>query len=243
MTAEHVAARMECCPILLGFRYRSGSRALLQADNVDWYSHPTETGAVYAAVTPFAPLQLDLLDLEPIPEHLFTSAGRTGKASYGVGDEIAAIGVFTRFSYIEDPHLPIVRTGTLAMLPTLPISVKNFEPMEAYIAEIEGLSGSPIWMRPTALNAAQKNEDGEKPSVPFDGDTDMVLLGLLHGRWEIPKEAMQGQSAHYTENMISGMSIIVPVHKIPEVINQPELAGMRKKNDENIAKKSNSAGS
>jgi len=53
---------------------------------------------------------------------------------------------------------------------------------------------------------------------------------------------MEGLSAQYTEEMVSGMSIIVPAHKILEVINQPELEAMRTK-DEMIAKKSSSAGS
>ena len=243
VTAKHLAERMACCPIIMGFSYRDGSKALLEADNVHWYAHPTEASAVDAAVTPFAPAQWDLLDLEPVPEHLFTSSERMRKASIGVGDEISAIGVFTRFSY-EDRHLPIVRTGNLAMLPTLRIPVKNFEPMEAYVAEIEGLSGSPIWVRPTSyFNASQKDGDREKPSVPFNDDRDMIFLGLLRGRWEVPEGAMQGQTAQYTKNMTSGMSIIVPAHKILEVINQPELAAMRKKNDGKIAKKSSPAGS
>jgi hypothetical protein len=235
VTAKSVAEKMECCPMIMGFSYKDGSKALLEADNVHWYSHPTEAGAVDAAVAPFAPAQWDLLDLEPVPEHLFASGERMRKASIGVGDEITAIGVFTRFSY-EDRHLPIVRTGNLAMLPTLHIPVKDFEPMEAYVAEIEGLTGSPIWARPTAyFNPSQKDGGEEKPSVPSNGDTDMIFLGLLHGPWEVSKWAMEGQNAQYTENMISGMSIIVPAHKILEVINQAELATMRKKNDEKIS--------
>jgi hypothetical protein len=43
--------------------------------------------------------------------------------------------------------------------------------------------------------------------------------------------------------MISGTSVIVPARKILEVINQPELAAMRTRNDEKIAKRSSSAGS
>jgi hypothetical protein len=243
VTAKHLAERMECCPIIMGFSYRDGSKALLEEDSVHWYAHPTEARAVDVAVTPFPPAQRDLLDFEPVPEHLFTSGERMRKASIGVGDEITAIGVFTRFSY-EDRHLPIVRSGNLAMLPALRIPVQHFEPMEAYVAEIEGLSGSPVWVRPTDyFHAAQKDGGEVKPSVPFNGDTDVIFLGLLHGRWAISQEAMEGQSAQYTEKMISGMSIIVPAHKILEVINQPELAAMRAKNDEKIAKKSSSAGS
>ena len=224
VTAKHLAERMECCPIIMGFSHKDGSKALVEADDVRWYAHPTEAGAVDVAVTPFAPAQRDLLDLEPIPEHLFSSDESMRQASPGVGDEITAIGMFTRFSY-EDRHMPIVRTGHLAMLPTLRIPVKNFEPMEAYVAEIEGLSGSPLWVRPTAS---------------FN-DTDIIFLGLLHGRWEIGERAMQGLSAQYTKNMTSGMSIIVPAHKILEVINQPELAAMRKKKDEKPAKRISSA--
>jgi hypothetical protein len=241
VTAKHLAERMECCPIIMGFNHRDSSKALLEEDSVHWYVHPTEASAVDVAVTPFASAQRDLLDLEPVPEHLFTSGERMRKAPIGVGDEITAIGMFTRFSD-EDRHLPIVRTGHLAMLPTLRIPVKNFEDMEAYVAEIEGLSGSPVWVRPTDyFNAAQKDGGEEKPPVPFNGDTDVMFLGLLHGRWAVSEEAIEGQSAQYTEKMVSGMSIIVPAHKILEVINQPELAAMRTKKDEKMAKKSSSA--
>jgi hypothetical protein len=249
VTAKHLADRMSCCPAVIGFNYTDGSKALFEANNLHWYAHPTQANAVDAAVTPFAPAQWDidpatrpagLLDVEPVPEHLFISAERMRTISIEVGDEITAIGVFTRFSY-EDRHLPIVRTGNLAMTPAIPVPVKNFEPMEAYVAEIEGLSGSPIWVRsPAYLSADQKvglgDEAGQRTSVPSSNDTDMFFLGLLHGRWEVPKEAMEGQSAQYTQAMTSGMSIIVPAYKILEVINGPELAALRLKNDQTATK-------
>jgi len=88
----------------MGFSYRDGSKALLEADSVHWYAHRTEASAVDVAVTPFASARRDLLDLEPVPEHLFTSDQRIRNASIGVGDEITTVGVFTRFSY-EDKRL------------------------------------------------------------------------------------------------------------------------------------------
>jgi hypothetical protein len=60
----------------------------------------------------------------------------------------------------------------------------------------------------------------------------MFFVGLLHGRWELPKDAMEGRTAQYAQNLTSGMSIIVPAHKILEVINGPELAALRLKNDQ-----------
>lgn len=242
VTAKHLADRMECCPIIMGFNYRDGSKALLEEDSVHWYAHPTEARAVDVAVTPFASAQQDLLDLEPIPEHVFASGERIREASIRIGDEITAIGVFTRFSH-EDRHLPIIRTGHLAMLSSTRIPARNFEPMEAYVAEIEGLSGSPVWVRPADYsNVAQKNGAKQKPPIPFNGDTDVIFLGMLRGQWAISKAVMEGLSAQYAEKMISGMSLIVPAHKILEVINQPELAAMRTNNDEKAAKKFSTGG-
>lgn len=219
VTARHLARRMECCPIIMGFNYKDGSKALLEADDVHWYVHPTESDAVDAAVTPFAPSQLNLLDIEPVSVHLFASAESVRNGSIEVGDGITAISEFTRFAYQEDRHLPIARTGTLAMLPALRVPVKGFDPMDAYIGEIEGLSGSPVWARPTASS----------------GESNPILLGVLHGRWEIAAGAMKGLSAQYTEKMTSGMSVIVPAHKILEVINQPKLAALREKGGEKKA--------
>lgn len=251
VTAKHVAEDLECCPIVMGFSYKDGSKAILEADSLHWYTHPTEADAVDVAVTPFETENLrvygqpadgsadvaltpqwDLLDGEPIPQHQFASQEILRNSSIAVGDEISASGVFTRFSW-EDRHLPIVRTGHLAMLPTVPIPVRNFEPMEAYVAEIGGLNGSPVWARAaSSFNPAQKERIEAKPSPPFNGDTELIFLGLLHGPWEVPKHAIEGLSTRYTEDMSAGMSIVVPAHKILEVIHQPELAALRKKNDD-----------
>lgn len=215
VTAKHLAERMECCPIIMGFSYKDGSKALLEADDVHWYVHPTESGAVDAAITPFAPSQWNLLGIEPVPTDLFASSEKVRGGSIGVGDEITAITEFTRFTFGEDRHMPIIRTGHLAMLPALPLPVKSFDPMEAYVGEIEGLSGSPVWTRPTASS----------------GEPNPILLGLLHGQWEIAAGAVRGLSAQYTSKITSGMSLIVPAHKILEVINQPELVALREKGD------------
>lgn len=239
VTSKSVAERMDCCPILIGLNYKDGRKAILEADTLPWYFHPTETIAVDAAVTPFAATNWDLLDIEPVPERLFASGEMTRNGSIAVGDEITAVSAFTRFSWEDDRHFPIVRTGHLSMIPTLRLPVRHSEPMDAYVAEIAGLSGSPIWTQPTAgLYTAQKEDGQTNPSPQLDDGANVIFLGLLHGTWEVPDGAMKGQTAPYTKNMTSGMSIIVPAHKILEVINQPELASLRKKNDEQTPMKS-----
>jgi hypothetical protein len=145
-----------------------------------------------------------------------------------VGDEIIVIGLFTAFSG-ENRHFPIARIGNLAMLPTEPIPVKDFEPMEVYWAEgrsIGGLSGSPVFVRQT-VNTTIPDRSGKK--LPFAGTGTIYFLGLLHGHWDIPKSLGNITQAE-TINM--GVSIIVPAHKIWEVVNQHDLAEQRTLEDE-----------
>src|SRR5437879_13372135 len=74
--------------------------------------------------------------------------------------------------------------------------------------------------------------DGKTP-LAFAATGAIFLLGLMHGHWDLPKgfsSLIQGE----TTNM--GISIVVPAHKIMEILNHPELVDMRKKTDEEIAK-------
>ena len=233
VTAKHVAEKLEACPFIVGFNHKDGSKAEIDADEVKWYYHPTEPNAVDAAVTPFAPTQYNLLDLELVPEEFFTTPEVIRKACIGIGDEITTVGLFTRFSG-KDRNFPIARTGNLAMLPTERIPVKKFDPMEAYLAEgrsIGGLSGSPAWVRQTAYMTLTQ---GKTNPIPFCGGSDIYFLGLLHGHWDVPEDVMSRAGVEYAEAVNMGISIIVPAHKILEIIYQSELVAMRKKNDDGI---------
>jgi len=230
VTAKHVAEKLEDCPFVIGFNSKDGRKAVMDADGVKWYYHPTEPNAVDAAATPFATAQYESLDLELIAEHQFATPEVMREACIGIGDEIVAIGLFTRFSGTNQ-HFPIVRTGNLAMLPGERIPVKGFEPMEACLVEgrsIGGLSGSPVWVRQT-VNFGMKDDKGN--FFPFSGLGQGYFLGLMHGHWEVPATFENTEGA---EAVNMGVSIVVPARKILEVINHPELVAMRKKNDEAI---------
>ena len=230
VTAKHVAEKLEDCPFVIGFNSKDGKKAVMDADDVRWYYHPTEPKAVDAAVTPFGTAQYESLDLELIAEHQFATPDVIKESCIGIGDEIVAIGLFTRFSGAHQ-HFPIVRTGNLAMLPAERIPVKGFDPMEAYLVEgrsIGGLSGSPVWVRQT-VNFGMKDDKGK--FFPFSGLGHGYFLGLLHGHWEVPATFENTEGA---EAVNMGVSIVVPARKILEVINHPELVAMRKKRDAEI---------
>jgi hypothetical protein len=118
------------------------------------------------------PVDYNILDVEWIhyPE-MFATPEVIEREGIGIGDEIAIIGLFTRFSG-KGRHFPIARIGNLAMLPTERIPVGGFAPMEAYLAEgrsIGGLSGSPVYVRKTV-----------NTNLPSVGDQPLAGTGRIY---------------------------------------------------------------
>jgi len=235
VTAKHVAKRVESCPFVIGMNSSEGRKEQFRA-NFDpdhpwiWAYHPTEPESVDVAVAPFAPAEYNILDVEWIhyPE-MFATPEVIVTEGIGIGDEIAVIGLFTRFSG-KGRHFPIARIGNLAMLPTERIPVGGFAPMEAYLAEgrsIGGLSGSPVFVRKTVNTTLPHSGD-----QPFAGTGRIYFIGLIHGHWDLSKDLSIAQA----EAVNMGISIIVPAHKIWEVVNQPELAEQRANYDMEVGK-------
>lgn len=227
VTAKHVAEKVEHGSFLLGMNLKSGSKIFLRMGEIKWWYHPLEPDSVDCAVTIFAPASAEEYDTQFIGENVFATDQRIKKYGLGPGDEIAVIGLFTRFSG-EEKHFPIVRTGNIAMMPTERIPIKGFGNMEAYLAEgrsIGGLSGSPVFARST-INLPM-NVDEEQ--IMFSGLGQWHLIGLMHGHWELP---LDFKSTEQAEAVNMGVSIITPAKKILEVLYHPELVQMRKEYDE-----------
>jgi hypothetical protein len=235
VTAKHVAEAVEGCPFVVGLNQKNGKKARLEADGNKWYYHPTEPNAVDAAVTLFAPSHYDLLNIEWVHEGLFATPNVMQSAGIGIGDEIAVVGLFTRF-WGKDQYFPIVRIGNLAMLPRERIPVEKFDPMDAYLAEgrsIGGLSGSPVFVRQTLnMNVG----DGKGNVLQFSGTGQIHFLGLMHGHWRVGQASLRKEGIEASEAVNMGVSIVVPAHKIREILDQPELANMRKQLDEEITR-------
>jgi hypothetical protein len=78
-----------------------------------------------------------------------------------------------------------------------------------------------------------KVPDGSGKKLPFAGTGQIYFLGLLHGHWDVPKTLDKITQA---EAVNMGVSIVVPAHKIWEVLNRPELEEERRLQDEMIGK-------
>jgi hypothetical protein len=183
---------------------------------------------------PFGTSRQSQYDMKYIQLSDFATDEVIAEQKLGIGDEIIAIGLFSEFSGKRE-LTPIVRTGNIAMMPRERIPVDNFDPMEAYLAEgrsIGGLSGSPVFVRPTVhipIPTAQGivKVSGLGPRA--------YLLGLLHGHYRLP--ARFSDESKKLEWVHMGVSIVTPAKKIIEVLNHPRLVAMRneqfKKGQEN----------
>jgi hypothetical protein len=234
VTAKHVAEAIEPAEAVIAMNAKDGAPLFLRTGNQEWFYHPTEKDSVDVAVMPFGSARFHDYDITWIPEGIFATETRIAEFDIGLGDELVAIGLFTRF--FGSTHLiPLVRTGNLAMMPKDKIPTKKFGAMEAYLAEgrsIGGLSGSPVFVRNT-VNMPTKTASGAPAHISGLGS--LHFLGLMQGHWETPTSFSDIEEM---EAVNMGVSIIVPAKKILEVLYHPELVAMRKKHYEENQKDS-----
>jgi hypothetical protein len=226
VTARHVAERLQGKEFYIRANKRDGTFVALKGRPDDpWWFHPTDRKHVDAAVTFFAPSQLAQLDIEHVPYTMFLNHGKMVVTHIGVGDEVFIPGLFTKVTETSR-NIPIVRSGTIAMIPGERIPFGD-EFIDAYLIEsrsIGGLSGSPVFVRQTVametssspmIPFARKNPDGVLHGVGGQ----IYLLGSMIGHWDVP----EGFSPTQAEAVNMGIAPVVPASKILEIIDQPEL--------------------
>jgi hypothetical protein len=193
-----------------------------------WFFHP-DSGSSDVAVA-----SIDFHPNEEFKTILLRSDGSTDrhgmagtwselqKRDIGLGDEVFIVGLF-RSHFGQQRNIPIIRVGNLAMVKGEPVSTKYCGYTEAYLVEarsISGLSGSPVFINVPIFH-------------PGGGTvTQFFLLGLMHGHFDIKNmnEDIVLDSDDDTPGGINtGIGVVIPVEKIIETLDQPELAEMRKK--------------
>ena len=65
-----------------------------------------------------------------------------------------------------------------------------------------------------------------------------MLLGLMHGHWDIRESDLNKPSfVHDSQRGVNlGVAVVVPAYKTLEIINQPSLTAMRAAYDANLKK-------
>ena len=203
----------------------------IQGDNnlYPYWEHPSDKSADVAI---FLIGECAEADVGAIMISDFMTADDLSSKRIGIGDEVFITGLFT-----EAPgttrNQPILRHGNIAMLPSEQIQTE-LGYADVYLIEarsIGGLSGSPVYARPTVLMACT-NTNGS--TVPFYGLGTSKLLGLVHGHWDIKESEINSPKIiHNREHGVNyGVAIVVPAYKILETLNHPDLIEIRNKWDE-----------
>jgi hypothetical protein len=191
---------------------------------------------VDSAVAVFAPPDIGL-HVGTISEVTFATPQIIDKYEFGIGDEVYISGLFTKLTETAK-NQPVLRTGNIAMMPDEKIDFPSIGLIDAYLIEtrsIGGLSGCPVFARHTVSTPLTEEKDG--PPIGrhkrLYGGGSSYLLGSMIGHWQIPKDF----DPTLSEAVNMGLSAVVPLYKILEVVNRQELVEMRKAVKEEQTKK------
>jgi hypothetical protein len=233
VTARHVAEGLRDYDVCITVNKRGGGVVEVFAPEPPmWYLHPTDKTSD-VAVTQI--VNVGDADIIPVPVGELLTAQDTHELDIGIGDEIFVTGLFSEVPSTTR-NIPIIRHGNISMMPSEQIQT-GYGYADVCLVEarsIGGLSGSPVFVRPTA-NVPLKNA----AIGGFLVLTDQVkLLGVMHGHWDVKESEINNPKlCHDRKQGVNyGIAIVTPATKIIETLNRRELKDTRMLGDEVLKK-------
>jgi len=230
VTAKHVAQAFVGKETKCIVNKKGGGTVEMETLGGVWYPHPTDDSVDVAVIPCRWPPEAEIIG---ISLERFLTPQMISEKKVGIGDEVVVPGLFT---YVPGSrkNTPILRQGNLAMLPEEPIQVDSGF-AEVYLIEarsIGGMSGSPVFVRPTMALEESRFLEGSNRML-LGVSSDFRLLGLVHGHWDIKESEINSPrivpNAQRGVNL--GIAVVVPAHKILETIHHPELLAIRDEHD------------
>jgi hypothetical protein len=235
VTAKHLIRDLNSEePLLFAVNAKGGEGVVyLTGIGPPWYPHPTDSTAD-VVVMPVnlqhvLPIQAGMeAGVFPIHIDLFVPRD-VNEINIGLGDDVFMPGLFN-FAPGNSRMTPLLRYGNLAMVPDGPIQVESSF-ADVYLTEarsIGGISGSPVFIRPTAMMKATPRKSKEADYL-VGFSTQTYLLGLSHGHWDIRESDLNAVNfIHDRQRGVNlGISVVVPAYKILETLNHPALVELR----------------
>ncbi|HEV7925040.1 MAG TPA: hypothetical protein VGR14_06785 [Verrucomicrobiae bacterium] len=215
VTAKHVAVMLDReDAFIISVNSKSGALRGIRAETkqVKWHCHDSD----FSADVALTPLGADLRDFDIVamPVGMFVKKSQVESIGVGPGDELVISGLFSRHPG-KTKNMPIIRIGHIAMMPDDPVPTQSFGDMEAYLIEarsIGGLSGSPVLLL--------------KHVYTHEVVVQLYLLGLVHGHWDTPSDAMtdaMGAKSGILAGVNMGIAIVTPAQKILDIIESKPL--------------------
>jgi len=236
VTAKHVVDDLSDRNIFLSVNSKFGGKTTIEGIIGDrWWHHPTDATAdvAVAQVWPHpsaAVISVSIVQLAT-PEIL-------SLMDVGIGDEVYSTGLFAPADGTKS-NIPIVRHGNIAMMPGEQIQTE-LGYADVYLVEtrsLPGISGSPVFVRPTVEFTA-KGKKGT-PAAVFAPGQGAMLLGLMHGHWDVKESEMHKAFFEHDRKrgVNMGIGIVVPAIKILETINQEGLVAIRREGEKQATRK------
>jgi hypothetical protein len=233
VTARHVAEMAGDNPFLIRVNRYDGTADNFPLDRVRWHYHPDPN--VDVAAIPFSIKREGEYECFYIEDALLLTDELLAYHHVGIGDFCYTIGLF-RLVAGTKRNMPVVHFGTIARMPEdegLPMrdwrDPQKAMRVRSYLIEsqsLSGLSGSPVFVRPTIGFDAFKDQKGQAVSL-LHTERQVYLLGLWQGAWDaLPGEVLSvehGKSARVPV----GMGVVVPTSQIIEALGHGEIKQMR----------------
>lgn len=211
VTAKHVPADLKGKGAYFLVNKEGGGTTLFSDIRGGWWTHPTDKTADVAVVQLGERRNAELVCIS-IED--FATGPMIRSRNIGIGDEVYTVGLFTPAPGVKR-NMPIVRHGNVAMMPEEQIQTE-LGYADVYLVEarsIGGLSGSPVFVRPTNWIEMEKREDGDVRYL-HGVDHWCTLLGLMHGHWDINRPELVEMRKRAEEDRKHRLEIESPV--IPE---------------------------
>ena len=234
VTAKHVIEKIkeDGANKIVYFRLnrRNGGIDFIETKAKDWKSHPIDS-FIDVAVLSWAP-DRNLYKVVSVLDSVFITENKIAIESIGTGEEVFITGLFSERIGLKR-NIPIVRVGTIAAMPSEPISVEISGAkgeMPAYLIEarsLGGLSGSPVFVNLGTFRLRDGQPQAARGPVFY-------LIGLIHGHYDEPFSRKIGALTDKVINM--GIAVVVPMQQIREVLDQPIFLNQRIEDKEKYMK-------
>jgi hypothetical protein len=187
---------------------------------LQWH-FPADT-SIDLAVVAF-PVSLEGYDALQIPVSFFFTQDVWEKLRIGPGDKVLTCGYFLHYAG-EHQFQPIIREGSLAMVPDDAMDVPIGGSARIYLADlhiIPGNSGSPLFLAPSFTLGGLVTDS--KGGIPYG------LIGVVSGyMWEDNQLTLHAATDYEgTIHANSGIAMVVPIDQLKELLFSPELQGER----------------
>ncbi len=221
VTARHVVEGVKASRICIRINLRDGRVERTYVEPGEWRFHPDETVDLAICPTHIPPETYEILHMN-VDQELATK-DVIAEEYIGIGDDVFIAGMFTRHIG-EVSNRPIVRTGTIAAMPTEKIYTGRGY-IFAYLVEarsIAGLSGSPVFVQMAPFRVM---DDG---GVRRSAKRTHYFLGIMQGHF-ITKDPMDVVSPddEVPGDMNTGIGVVIPGERLCELIDIPEFKDKR----------------